>query len=152
MERTEEELIGLTHQFFKYYPDYLFCRTLAFNITTNVTTHEAALEILIKKARAAEQNREKISEKLDHRSVTIQENPIRIKKLSLREIMGQADEVLTEIVNFYLKHPHAHGRTRKSRLLPRYFRTLFLSALIGHAKRRGLHLDYNAYFNMLTQL
>lgn len=152
MEGTEGELIGLTHQFFKYYPDYLFCRTLAFNITTNVTTHEAALEILTKKARAAEQNREQISEKLDHHSVTIQEKPVRIKELSLREIMGQEDEGLTEIVNFYLKHPHAHGRTKKSRLLPRYVRTLFLSALIGHAKRRGLDVDYNAYFDMLTLL
>ena len=152
MEGTEGELVGLTHQFFKLYPDYLFCRTLAFNITTNVTTHEAALEILTKKARAAKQNRDQISEKLDHHSVTIQDKPVRIKQLSLREILEQEDEGLTEIANFYLKHPHAHGRTKKSRLLPRYVRTLFLSALIGHAKRRGLDLDYNAYFDMLTLL
>jgi hypothetical protein len=152
MEDTEGELMDLTHQFFKYYRDYLFCRTLAFNITTNVTTHEDALEILTKKARAAEQNREQISEKLDQHSVTIHEKPVRIRDLSLREIMIQEDSVLTEIANFYLKHPHAHGRTKKSRLLPRYLRTLFLSALIGHAKRRGLDLDYNAYFDMLTLL
>jgi hypothetical protein len=152
MEDTEGELMDLTHQFFKYYRDYLFCRTLAFNITTNVTTHEDALEILTKKARAAEQNREQISEKLDQHSVTIHEKPVRIKDLSLREIMIQEDSVLTGIANFYLKHPHAHGRTKKSRLLPRYLRTLFLSALIGHAKRRGLDLDYNAYFDMLTLL
>ena len=152
MGGTKGELIDLTHQFFKYYPDYLFCRTLAFNITSQVTTHEDALDILSRKARAAEQNREQISEKLDRYSVSVQEKPVRIKELSLREIMGQADGVLTEIANFYLKHPHAHGRTRKSRLLPRYVRTLFLSALIGHAKRRGLDLDYDAYFDMLTLL
>jgi len=152
MEGTEGGLIDLTHQFFQYYPDYLFCRTLAFNITTNVTTHEDALEILISKARAADQNREQISEKLDHHSVRIQRKTARIKKLSLRAIMGQEDEVLTQIANFYLKHPYAHGRTKKSRLLPRYVRTFFLSALIGHSKRRGLDLDYNAFFDMLTLL
>ncbi len=152
MEGTEGELIDLTHQFFKYYPDYLFCRTLAFNITTNVTTHEDALDILISKARAADENREQISEKLDRHSVRIAERPARIKELSLREIMEQEDQVLTEIANFYLKHPHAHGRTKKNRLLPRYVRTLFLSALIGHSKRRGLDLDYNAFFDMLTLL
>ena len=152
MEGPERELVDLTRQFFKQYPDYLFCRTLAFNITTHVTTHEDALEILTKKARAAEQNREQIAEKLDHHSVTIQEKPVRIKDLSLREIMGQEDEVLTEVANFYFKHPHAHGRTKKSRLLPRTVRTVFLSALIGHAKRRGLDLDYAACFDMLTLL
>ena len=152
MEGTEGELIALTHQFFKYYRDYLFCRTLAFNITTHVTTHEDALEILTKKARAAQQNREQITEKLDQHSVRIQEHRVRIKDLSLPEIMSQEDGVLTEIANFYLKHPHAHGRTKKSRLLPRHLRTLFLSALVGHAKRRGLDLDYNAYFDMLTLL
>ncbi len=152
MGGTKGELIDLTHQFFRYYPDYLFCRTLAFNMTTHVTTHEDALDILTSKARAAEQNREQISEKLDRYSVVIQKEPVCIKGLSLREMVGQGDSVLTEIANFYLKHPHAHGRTGKSRLLPRYVRTLFLSALIGHAKRRGLDLDYDAYFDMLTLL
>ena len=152
MEGTDGGLIDLTHQFFKYYPDYLFCRTLAFNITTNVTTHEDALEILISKARAADQNREQISEKLDRHSVRIAEGPARIRELSLREIMGQEDGVLTEIANFYLKHPHAHGRTKRTRLLPRSVRTMFLSVLIGHAKRRGIDLDYSTYFDMLTLL
>ncbi|MEE8348302.1 MAG: hypothetical protein V3R94_01945 [Acidobacteriota bacterium] len=152
MGGSEGELIDLTHQFFKVYPDYLFCRALAFNITTLVMTHEDALEILTKKAGAAQQNRQPITDKLDQRIIMIEGGPVRIKDLSLRESMSQKDEVLIEIANFYLKHPYAHGRTKKIRYLPRYLRTFFLSVLVGHAKSRGLDLDYGAYFDMLRLL
>ena len=152
MGNSERTLRRLTHHFFQYYPDYVFCRTLAFNVQNNVATHQGAIEVLAKKARAAQQNREEIDEKLDRYCVMVQGKPDRIKDLSLREIMGQEDAVLTEIANFYFKHPYAHGRTKRIRLLPRWIRTFFLSAFIGHAKRRGLDLDYDAYFDMLTLL
>ena len=143
----------LIHEFFGYYPDYEFCRTLALNIEESVTDYQESIEILSRKAHAAEQNREAIAEKLDQRTVTIDGHPTTIKDLSLTRIIGLSDDrILSEIVSFYLKHPYAHGRTRTTRLLPRWGRTLFLSALIGHAKRRGLELDYHACFDLLKLL
>jgi len=152
MESEEERLRTLTHDFFQAYPDYIFCRTLGTNIIDRVTTYEGATAILAKRARAAEQNRQQIDEKLDHFSVEIRGQPSRVKDLSLREIMRQEDPELREIANFYLKHPYAHRRTKKGRLLPRWIRTFFLSALLGHAKDRKLDLDYDAYFDMLRLL
>ncbi|MEE8460521.1 MAG: hypothetical protein V3S50_00180 [Acidobacteriota bacterium] len=152
MESEEERLRTLIHDFFQAYPDYIFCRTLGANIIDRVTTYEGATAILAKRARAAEQNRQQIDEKLDHFSVEIRGQPSRVKDLSLREIMRQEDPELREIANFYLKHPYAHRRTKKSRLLPRWIRTFFLSALLGHAKDRKLDLDYDAYFDMLRLL
>ena len=152
MESEEERLRTLTHDFFQAYPDYAFCRTLGANIIDRVTTYESATIILAKRARAAEQNRQQIDEKLDNFSVDIRGQPGRVKDLSLREIIRQEDPVLREIANFYFKHPYAHRRTKKSRLLPRWIRTFFLSALLGHAKGRNLDLDYDAYFDMLRLL
>ena len=152
MESEERRLRTLTRNFFQSYPDYHFCRTLAWNIINNVTTYESATGMLAKKARAAELNREQIDEKLDHFSVTIHGKLGRIRDLSLREIIQQEDSALKEIADFYFKHPYAHGRTKKSRLLPRYIRTLFLSVLVGHAKHRGLDLDYDACFDMIRLL
>ncbi|MFQ5928105.1 MAG: hypothetical protein ACE5MK_00285 [Acidobacteriota bacterium] len=148
-----KSLHELTREFLAYYPDYAFCRTLAFNIKNNVTTYQNAVEILAKRAWAAKQNRGHIEETLDRRSVIMNGKLVRIKDLSLKEIMNQEEgKVLKEILDFYFKHPYAHGRTKKSRLLPRWIRTFFLSTLIGHAKRRGVDLDYDAYFEMLTLL
>lgn len=152
MESEDERFRTLTHNFFRTYPDYPFCRTLAANIVDQVTTYESATAILAKKVRAAEQNRQQIDEKLDHYRVQIHGQPARVKDLSLREIIRQEDPVLQEITNFYFKHPYAHGRTRKSRLLPRWIRTFFLSAVLGHAKKRELDLDYDAHFDMLRLL
>ena len=152
MESEEARLRTLTHDFFQAYPDYIFCRTLGTNIINRVTTYESATTILAKRARAAEQNRQQIDEKLDHYSVDIRGQPSRVKDLSLREIIRQEDPELREIANFYLNHPYAHRRTKKSRLLPRWIRTFFLSALLGHAKDRKLDLDYDAYFDMLRLL
>ena len=117
-----------------------------------MTTYESATSILAKRARAAEQNRQQINEKLNHYKVEIHGQPDRVKDLSLGEIIRQEDPVLQEIINFYFKHPYAHRRTKKSRLLPRWIRTFFLSALLGHAKKRELDLDYDAYFDMLRLL
>ncbi len=152
MGSEEERLRTLTHDFFQSYPDISFCRTLAVNIIDHVTTYESAVAILAKRARAAEQNRDQIDEKLNHYSISIHGQLVRIKDLSLREIIKQEDTVLKEIADFYFKHPYAHNRTRKSRLLPRWIRTFFLSALLGHAKDRELDLDYDAYFDMLRLL
>ena len=135
----------LTHDFFQSYPDFTFCRTLAVNIIDHVTTYESAVAILAKRARAAEQNREQIDEKLNRYSITIHGQLARIKDLSLREIIKQEDTVLKEIAEFYFKHPYAHSRTWKSRLLPRWLRTVFLSALLGHAKNRELDLEYDPF-------
>lgn len=142
----------LTREFFKYYPDYAFCRALAVNIKNNVTTYRNAIEMLARKSWTAEQNSGQIREKLDQRSVTINGQWVCIKDLSLRKIMDQPDNLLKEIADFYFKHPYAHGRTKRSRFLPRALRTLFLSILLGHAKRRGILLDYEAYFETLTLL
>jgi len=136
MESEDERFRTLTHDFFQAYPDYTFCRTLAANIIDRVTTYESATTILAKRARAAEQNRQQIDEKLDHYKVSIHGQLARIKDLSLREIIKQEDTV----------------RTKKSRLLPRWIRTFFLSALLGHAKERELDLDYDANFDMLRLL
>ena len=152
MESEDERFRTLTHNFFQAYPDYAFCRTLAANIIDHVTTYESATAILAKRARAAEQNRQQIDEKLDHYKVEIHGQPDRVKDLSLGEIIRQEDSVLQEITNFYFKHPYAHRRTKKSRLLPRWIRTFFLSALLGHAKERELDLDYDDYFDMLRLL
>ena len=148
-EKTVDELVG---EFFKLYPDFPFCQALAINIKENITTYRAAVEILARKSWAEEQNREQIREKLDSRSVVIHRQRIPLKNLSLRRIMDQEDEVLKEIAEFYFKHPYAHRRTRKTRLLPRTIRTLFLSVLLGHAKRRGIDLDYSMYFEILRLL
>jgi response regulator of citrate/malate metabolism len=150
MNADQRDMRQLTHEFFQYYPDYLFCRTLAFNIKNSVTTYEDGLTMLAKKARASQENRQQIDEKLDRRSVTIDGQRVPIKDLTLRQIMSQEDAVLKEILEVYCKNPYAHGRTSKRRFLPRWVRTIFLSTLLGHAKGRGLDLDYDAYFDMLT--
>ncbi len=152
MESEDDRFRTLTHDFFQAYPDYTFCRALAANVIDHVTTYESAITILAKRARAAEQCRQQIDEKLEHNKVDIHGQPGRIKDLSLGEILRQENPVLQEIAKFYFKHPYAHRRTRKSRLLPRWIRTFFLSALLGHAKERELDLDYDDYFDMLRLL
>ena len=152
MPGRDKSLRGLTHEFFGYYPDYLFCQTLALNVENGVTAYQDALDLLARKARAARENSNEIEERLDRRKINVGGRQVRIKELSLREIMGQDEAVLKEIAVFYLKHPYAHGRTRRIRFLPRWARTLFLSALFGHCKRHELDLDYNACFDLLRLL
>ncbi len=152
MPEQQKTVHQLTHEFFLYYPDYQFCRTLALNIENNVTTYENAVVILAKKSRASRENRAEIEDKLDRRTVLINEQRVPIKSLTLKEIMSQEDAVLKEVLEIYFKNPYAHGRTKRTRFLPRWIRTIFLSTLVGHAKSRGLDLDYDAYFDMLTLL
>jgi len=152
MPEQHKTVHQLTHEFFLYYPDYQFCRTLALNIENNVTTYENAVVILAKKSWASMENRAEIEDKLDRRTVLINQQRVPIKSLTLKEIMSQEDAVLKEVLEIYFKNPYAHGRTKRTRFLPRWIRTIFLSTLVGHAKSRGLDLDYDAYFDMLTLL
>lgn len=142
----------LTGQFFRDYPDYAFCQTLAENVHTQIVSYPNALALLGKKALAAEENREAIEEQLNARTIIVGGWPRRIVDLSLREAMRLDDEALEDLLRFYFKHPYAHGRTGRTRLLPRCVRAFFLNVLVGHACRRGLPLDYDSYFQMLKLL
>jgi hypothetical protein len=141
-----------TRQYFRHYPDYLFCRVLAENVRNGTTSHSQALVMLLRKAAAARENREEINRRLNQRTVRIGNRYARIKDLSLMQLMDQEDSVLKEVLEFYFKYPYAHRRTLKTRLLPRLIRTLPLSALLGHAKRRKIALEYDLYFDMLRLL
>lgn len=151
-EYRDLPLEQLVRQFFHDYPDYAFCSALAENVKAGVTTYPNALTLLGKKQAAAEENRPEITEKLDARVIVTQGRTTRIKDLSLRQAIDLDDEALKQTLEFYFKHPYAHGRTRRTRLLPRWARSFFLSALVGHAHRRGIQLDYAAYFEMLKLL
>ncbi len=142
----------LTRQFFKDYPDYAFCQTLAENVHSRVVTYPNALVLLGKKTVAAGENGEAIQEQLNARTVVVEGRPRRIAEFSLREAMRLDDKPLEDLLRFYFKHPYAHGRTRRTRLLPRWLRAFFLNVLIGHACRRRLPLEYDSYFQMLKLL
>ena len=111
-----------------------------------------ALALLGKKAIAAQENLEAISEQLNARTVVVSGQPRRIVEFSLVEAMRLDDSVLADVLRFYFKHPYAHGRTFRSRLLPRWLRAFFLNVLVGHACRRGVPLDYDSYFQLLKLL
>ena len=142
----------LTREFFSIHPDYGLCRTLAANVLEGVQTERQAVGHLSSKAWAHQKNQATIREKLDARSVEIAGRRVPLKSLSLRNILDQPDELLEEILAFYLKHPYAHGRTFRSRLLPNWLRGFFLRVLIGNAKTRGLSVDYGECFELLTLL
>lgn len=148
-DRSVPELI---RQFFKDYPDYSFCQTLAENVHTRVVTYPNALALLGKKALAARENVEAIEEQLKARTIVVNGRPRRIADFSLRQAMSLDDEPLTDFLKFYFKHPYAHGRTLRTKLLPRWLRAFFLNVLVGHACRRGVRLDYDSYFQMLKLL
>jgi hypothetical protein len=151
-EVDQSSVPELTREFFRYYPDYLFCRALAANVQCRVTSHSQALTMLLRKAAAAKQNEKEISRSLDQRTVRIANRYVRIRELSLRQLMEQEDSVVKEVLEFYFKHPYAHRRTLRTRFLPRALRTISLSALVGHAKKRNIALEYDLYFDMLRLL
>jgi len=152
MRSSERSVRDLTKEFFAYYPDFRLCHTLAVNVDNGVTSYGDALSAMSSKARAAEQNREAIEEKLNLRSVSVQGRTVRISELSLGEILRLDPDTCRTVVDFYFKHPYAHGRTKKSRWWPRGVRTLFLSTILGHAKRQGIDLDYGSCFEVLRLL
>ncbi len=152
MESAKNPVPGLAKEFFSYYPDYLLCRTLAINVVNKNTTYSKAIAIMTKKAKAAEQNQALIEEKLNLKTVSITGRTVRLRNLSLNQILKLKDEVLKEILIFYLKNPYAHGRTKRSRWLPRWVRSSFLSALLGHARSRSIQLDGEVDFEILRVL
>ena len=152
MKSVERRVRDLTREFFSYYPDYRLCYTLAVNVENGVTTYGDALSAMSTKARAAELNRGAIEAKLSLRSITVEGRTVRIGDLSLREILRLDLDTFRTVADFYFKHPYAHGRTRKSRWCPRWIRTLFLSTILGHAKRHGVDLDYATCFEILRLL
>ncbi len=149
---AKDSVRGMTREFFRTYPDYSFCRTLADNVRGQVTTYAQALQHLARRAQAADLHAAEIQAKLDRRTVTVGQRQVALKSLSLRRIVELEDLVLAQVVGFYFKHPFAHGRTYKSRWLPGWVRTFFLRALLGTARRRGLDLDYPQYFEILELL
>lgn len=152
MEPERHSVPDLTQEFFAYYPDYLLCRTLAINVVNNNTTYSVAINMMATKARAAEQNRTLIQEKLELTSISVGRRPVRLKDLSLHEILKLQDEVLKKIVVFYLKNPYAHGRTKRNRWLPRWIRSYFLASLLGHARNRGIQVNGEVDFEILKVL
>ncbi|HXK62753.1 MAG TPA: hypothetical protein PLP42_22940 [Acidobacteriota bacterium] len=149
---SRQSVEQLTLEFFRDYPDFPFCQTLAENVRSGIVTYPNALTLLGRKILAARENSAAISEQLNNRTIRIGDRLLRIRELSLRQAMLLDDEPLKEVLEFYFKHPYAHGRTRRTRMLPRWLRAFFLNVLVGHACRRGVKLDYNSYFQMLRLL
>jgi len=147
-----QSVLELTRQFFKDYPDYAFCQTLAENVHNRVVSYPNALALLGKKALAARENLDAIEEQLNARTIVVGGRPRRIVEFTLREAMRLDDKPLEDLLRFYFKHPYAHARTRRTQLLPRWLRAFFLNVLVGHACRRRLPLDYDSYFQMLKLL
>lgn len=152
MDTVDRRVDELTREFFAIFPDYSLCRTLAANTLDGLTSRRQAIGHLSSKAWTQEKNQAQIDEKLDGRTVQARTGRIRIRDLSLRQILDLPDEGLEEVVRFYLKHPYAHGRTLRTRWLPNWIRGFFLRALVGNAKSRGLELSYGECFDLLTLL
>ncbi len=148
----DKSVAELIRQFFKDYPDYAFCQTLAENVRTRVVSYPNALALLGKKALAAEENLEAIEDQLNARTIVVEGRSQRIAQFSLIQAMRLDDKALEDLLTFYFKHPYAHRRTFRTRLLPRWLRAFFLNVLVGHACRRRVPLDYESYFQMLKLL
>jgi hypothetical protein len=148
----ERPVEALTREFFREYPDYSFCRNLAENVRNGTVAYPNALVLLAKKVAAARENSEAIEEKLGQRTVIHNGSAVKVSSLSLGRAMRLDDDGLKEVLEFYFKHPYAHRRTLRTRLLPRWLRSFFLSVLVGHAMRREIALDYKSYFQMLKML
>lgn len=139
----------LIREFFRQVPDYQFCRTLAENVQEQTVTYPQALQNLARKREAQRENLEAIQEKWDRKAVEHRGRRVPLKELTLRQILRLDDDGFREAVEFYFKHPYAHGRTWKSRWMPGWVRGFFLRVLFGHARGRGLRLDYAEYHEIL---
>jgi len=152
-EPSQGKAVGaLTKEFFRDYPDYAFCLNLAQNVQAGIITYPDALSLLGRRAVAAEDNSQAITDQLNNRTVEVGGGPMRIARISLARAIRLDERALKQVLEFYFKHPYAHGRTRRTRLLPRWLRAFFLNVLVGHACRRGIPLDYESYFQMLRLL
>lgn len=146
---TEKELI---EEFFTIFPDYELCRTSAHNVAAGVTSREKIRELLWKKVEGSELNREAIRERLDSKKVRVGGSLKTLKDLSLREVIRLPDQAFEEALLFYFKHPYAHSRVGRSRIVPRFFRTFFFRQLIGQAMIRKLDVDVAAMFELMKML
>ena len=142
----------LIREFFGIVPDYSLCRTLTDNIKENQTTYPEALRQLALKAEASRENSEQIVGRLNHRSVLMGEEKVRIKDLRLRQMAGLGDDALREVLVFYFKHPYAHSRCKKWKVLPSWIRSFALRYLIAQARARGLKMEYSDIFELLRLL
>ena len=150
MDRADEkEMIA---EFFAIFPDYELCRASASNVISGTTTHEKIRELLWKKTEGAALNREAISERLNSKKIRVGEEWRLLKEMSTRDIIRLPDDALREVLQFYFKHPYAHGRVRRGALLPRFFRTLFFRQLIGQAMLRKLDVDIDGMFDLMGML
>ncbi len=150
--RDPEKERELVQEFFRMFPDYRLCRTLAENIREKHTTYPEALHQLARKVETTRENGVRIERRLDRRCVTREGRRIRIKDLGLRQIPELSDDALREVVDFYAKHPYAHGRCKKSRWMPSWIRSFPLRFLIAQARARGLKMDYSDLSELLGLL
>ena len=150
--RNPEEARALVREFFRVFPDYRLCRTLAENIREKHTTYPEALHQLALKVEATRENWLQIEEQLDRRFVASEGKTIRIKDLGLRQIQELSDSALREVLDFYSKHPYAHGRCKKSWWIPSWVRSFPLRFLIAQARARGLKMEYSDLFELLGLL
>ena len=150
--RSREEERALVREFFRIFPDYGLCRTLAENIREKHTTYPEALRQLALKVETTRENQVQIEEQLDRRSVAIEGKTMRIKDLGLRQISELSDDALREVLDFYSKHPYAHGRCKKLWWMPSWIRSFPLRFLIAQARARGLKMEYSDLFELLGLL
>ena len=150
--RDPEEGRDLVREFFRIFPDYHLCRTLAENIREKHTTYPEALHQLALKVETTREHRAQIEEQLDRRSISSEGKTIRIKDLGLRLIPALSDDALREVLDFYSKRPYAHGRCKKSWWVPSWIRSFPLRFLIAQARARGLKMEYSDLFELLGLL
>ena len=149
---SPEEGRALVREFFRIFPDYGLCRTLAENIRERHTTYPEALRQLALKVETTRESQVQIEEQLDRRSIVSQGKTMRIKDLALRQISELDDNALGEVLDFYSKHPYAHGRCKKSWWMPSWIRSFPLRFLIAQARARGLKMEYSELFELLGLL
>ncbi len=142
----------MVREFFPIFPDYQLCRTSARNVLAGITSYEKARELMWKKAEGGKLNRVEIEEKLNSKKVYVNQQWKILRIMSLNEIIRLPDEPFGEVLKFYLKHPYAHSRVSRRKLIPRFFRTLFFRQLIGQAMLRKLDVDLQEMFDLLNML
>lgn len=140
----------LIREFFKIYPDYPLCKTLAQNLMDGVCSYDHAEQLIYGRASGAAQNREAIEEKLSSRKIEIGGEWHLLKEVSLDVLCRLPDESFRQAAEFYLKNPYAHGRVaRPVWYRPVITRNRFLRLLWVEARHRGMEelaADLHALF------
>ncbi|HEY2930129.1 MAG TPA: hypothetical protein VGK99_00155 [Acidobacteriota bacterium] len=149
MAGNEKEMI---REFFQIFPDIQLCHASAQNVLAGITSYQQARELMWKKAEGEKLNHDAIEQRLDSKKVFFGSEWKILKELSLHNIIHLPDDAFREALIFYVKHPYAHSRIKRSRLLPRFLRTFFLRQLIGQAMIRKLPADYDEMFELMSLL